>query len=257
MVPVGLRNTQANGWPMKKLLLSTVAIMIVAGGNALAADLPRRAPYVAAPVAYGYNWSGCYIGVQGGFAALRTTNSFSLTGAPPYAADGDSDGNGGLFGGHIGCNYQVSNWVFGVEGDLEWAGIDGDDGGFGGDTNELSIRWMGSLRGRLGYAWSSTLLYMTGGAAFTGARSSVLDPGEQESHKRNHIVGWTLGAGLEQAFGNNWSARIEYRYTDFGSRGFNLPVNGYVERHNDISLHAIRLGLTYRFGGGGPIMASY
>jgi outer membrane immunogenic protein len=81
-----------------------------------------------------------------------------------------------------------------------------------------------------------------------GARSAVLDAGEQESIRRT-ITGWTIGGGWEYAFAPNFSTRIEYRYTDFGTEDFRFPTNDYIERHNDIRVHAVRVGLTYRFGG--------
>jgi outer membrane immunogenic protein len=238
---------------MKKFFLATVAIVIAA--PALAADLGAR-PITKAPVmgAPGYSWSGCYIGVQGGWGSMRSKNSFSNSGLPPFTPEGNTDGDGGIFGGHLGCNWQSSQWVFGLEGDGEWSGIKGDDGNVGGDTNELSARWLASFRGRLGMAFGNSLLYATGGVAFMGARSSVLDPGEGESLRKT-LTGWTVGAGWEYGFAPNFSARVEYRFTSFGTEDFRFPVNGYTERHNDIDIHAVRVGLTYRFGG--PMFARY
>jgi outer membrane immunogenic protein len=245
---------------MKKILLSTTALVFMAGA-ASAADLPRKAPYAApAAVPYAFNWSGCYVGVQGGFTFFNGQNSFSVTGAAPWTPeDNNLTGNGGMVGAHLGCNWQApgSGWVLGLEGDGEWARIKGNDGGIGGQINELSVRWMASARGRVGYAWGRTMWYATAGAAFAGLRSSVLDIGAQEFHQRNDLVGGTVGTGLEFALSQNWSARIEYRFTSFGTRGFNMPLNGYVERHEDIHLHQIRGGFSYRWGGAAPVMASY
>jgi len=103
-------------------------------------------------------------------------------------------------------------------------------------------------------AFGNSLLYATGGVAFMGARSSVLDPGEGESIRKT-LTGWTVGAGWEYGFAPNFSARVEYRFTSFGTENFVFPVNGYTERHNDIDIHAVRVGLTYRFGG--PIAPTY
>jgi outer membrane immunogenic protein len=82
-----------------------------------------------------------------------------------------------------------------------------------------------------------------------GARSSVLDLGEQEQIRKT-LTGWTVGGGWEYAFAPNFTGRIEYRYSDFGTNDFVFPVNGYTERHNDIHMHAVRVGLTYRFSSG-------
>jgi outer membrane immunogenic protein len=232
---------------MKQSIVAAAAALLFATGSAVAADFPTKAPYYKAPPAY-YGWTGCYVGVQGGFGSMRSNNSFSSSGSPPFIAEENTNGDGGIFGGHLGCTYQYNQWVVGLEGDGEWTGIKGNDGGSHGDVNELSARWLASVRGRLGVTFGSSLLYATGGLAFMGARSSVLDPGEQEAIRRT-ITGWTIGAGWEYAFAPNFSTRVEYRYTDFGTEGFVFPVNGYTERHNDIRIHAVRVGLTYRFGG--------
>ena len=139
---------------MKKVLLATVAIVIAA--PALAADLGVR-PITKAPVmgAPGYSWSGCYIGIQGGWGSMRSKNSFSNSGLPPFTAEADTDGDGGVFGGHLGCNWQPSQWVLGLEGDGEWSGIKGDDGGVGGDRT--SFRRAGSRRSEVGWVWPSEI----------------------------------------------------------------------------------------------------
>src|SRR5262245_42928099 len=190
---------------MTKLLLSTVAAAAVMVGQAVAADM--RAPATKAPprAAPGYSWTGCYIGVQGGFAWQRVDNSFSNTGLDPFTAEADQDGSGGVVGGHVGCNLQTGYWVWGLEGDGEWASISGDDNGAGGDTNEFHSRWMASVRGRLGVSVDRTLFYATGGVAFLGARSNVTNaPTESQS---DTLTGWTVGAGIEHAFTPNFTAR--------------------------------------------------
>jgi outer membrane immunogenic protein len=231
---------------MKQIIVAAAAALSFAGGSALAADLPAKAPYYKAPQGY-YGWTGCYIGVQGGFASMRSKNSFK-DGLPTFTAEANTNDDGGIFGGHLGCNLQYNQWVIGLEGDGEWTDLKGNDGGARGDINELSARWLASVRGRLGVTVGASLLYATGGVAFTGARSAVLDAGEQESIRRT-ITGWTIGGGWEYAFAPNFSTRIEYRYTDFGTEDFRFPTNDYIERHNDIRVHAVRVGLTYRFGG--------
>jgi len=236
---------------MKKLFLGTVAAAAVMVGPAVAADM--RAPAMKAPpMAAGYNWTGCYIGIQGGGAWQSVKNSFSNSGAPPFTAESDQDGSGGVVGGHLGCNLQTGHWVWGIEGDGEWASIKGDDGGVGGDTNEFKVRWMASVRGRIGVSWDRTLFYATGGVAFIGAQSNVLNaPTESIS---DTLTGWTVGAGIEHAFAPNFTARIEYRFSDFGTNDFVFPVNSYTERH-DVQIHAVRVGLTYKWGG--PVIAKY
>ena len=215
---------------------------------AMAADLPVKARMPAPPAVY--NWSGCYIGIQGGAIWQRADNSFSVSGADPFAPDGSANGTGAIVGGHLGCNWQQSHFVFGLEGDANWSNVKGNDGGIGGDINELSMRWMATIRGRLGYTLFSdrSLTYITGGVAWAGAQSSVLDPGEEESIRRT-IVGWTLGLGNEFAITDNLSGRIEGRYYDFGRQDFRLPINGYTERHDNVREWTLMVGLTYRFSG--------
>ncbi len=124
---------------------------------------------------------------------------------------------------------------------------------------------MGSVRGRIGAAWSHALLYATGGVAFMGAQSSIL-PGSGNSPEsvRGTITGWTVGAGVEIGFAPNFTGRLEYRYADFGTQEFRFPVGNYTERHSNIQIQTFLVGLTYRFGdfgkgpvGKGPVVAGY
>src|SRR3954466_13853219 len=133
---------------MRKLaitLASTIALIATAG-FAAAADLPVKArPYVSAPA---FSWTGIYIGANAGYAWGRTTGTAAVT--PP--AVGQFDINGWQAGGQIGGNYQIQNWVLGIEADYQWADIDGS-ARVGVTTDTASIRSYGTLRGRLGYAW--------------------------------------------------------------------------------------------------------
>jgi len=237
---------------MKKLL-SGIALGALLATPALAADLPVKA--APAPVAV-YNWTGCHIGVQWGFGAIRSDNSFQNIGGGPFFTESHTNGSGALIGGLAGCNYQTGRFVIGFEGDGEWTRIRGNDGRTGGDTNELRARWMASARGRLGYAVDNVLVYVTGGGAWMGARSSVLDLGRQESHDHT-ISGWTVGGGFEYSFWHpNLTGRFEYRYASFGTEDF-LFAN-YTERNRKIEVQTFRGALVYRFNfGGGPLVARY
>ena len=232
---------------MRKIILAVAVGFGFGSSCASAADLAPRPVFKAPPpVVAAFSWSGCYVGAQVGYAWLRSPNSFSTTGADPFTPEANTDSNGAIAGGHLGCNYQTGQWVFGLEGDGEWSNLKGNDAGVATDNNELAALWMASVRGRVGYAWEQSLFYVTGGVAFMGARSSILDPTEQESVSKT-LTGWTVGAGYEYAFTANWSARIEYRYANFGTNDFAYPVNAYTERANDISVQAVRLGVSYRF----------
>jgi len=236
---------------MKTILLGTTALAFFAS-SAMAADMPVKAPPIAAVAAY--NWTGCYIGAHGGWGQQRSDNSFSGTGVDPFFPEENVNGGGGVAGGHVGCNWQRDRLVFGIEGDGTWTRIRGDDSGIGGDINELELRWLASVRGRIGITFFGDrwLSYITGGGAWAGASSNVLDPGRQETVNRT-ISGWTVGWGTEYGFTDNLSGRLETRYYWFGQEGF--QHNFYLERFNDLRLWTVTVGLTYRFGG--PVVARY
>jgi outer membrane immunogenic protein len=239
---------------MRSLLLGGVALLaLTAIDRAIAADLPvKTAPvykapaYVPLPV---YSWTGCYIGGEAGYAWDRSQHTFS-NGGPP----GTSNPQGALGGGLLGCNYQISNFVIGIEGDYEAADLNG--GGFGPiltlPTSAGSARMKSddSVRGRLGVVvFDRSLLYVTGGWAsarynFTGG--DILAPtGGGFSASPN---GWTVGAGWEYAFLPSWTARVEYRHADFGSStGALAPTFPNVNMSVKNTTDAVRVGVTYKF----------
>lgn len=208
----------------------------------MAADVVDGVAYEA-PVAF--DWTGGYIGVQAGYGWSHVDQPYGGVGGPIVSDQDDADGNGILGGVHIGYNFQSDSFVYGVEADLEASNIDGDDGGSGGDVNGFEIDWMGSVRARLGYAMDRTLFYATGGYAFMRgtAYNADVSPREEDSAT---FHGWTLGAGVEYAFTDHVTARLEYRYADFGSRRISLPASGYDEEI-DPSIHAVRIGFSYKF----------
>lgn len=278
---------------MKRSLL-IVAVLAGATVPALAADLPvksRPAPVVVEPV---LNWTGFYIGVNGGYSwgnATRDLNFFNPLNGVILAtgAGGGRDMNGGLFGGQIGYNWQTANWVFGFETDAQWTGQKGSTtaicavtgcfptavvpGAGVAATLTDELEWFGTFRGRAGVLIvPSVLLYATGGAAygslktdlglsgFTAAGVPVIVGGSTSSSK----FGWTVGGGIEAMFGSNWSAKLEYLYMDLGSisnsvvlptaSGFPLGAN-VTSRVTD---NIFRAGINYHFSAGpGPVMARY
>jgi outer membrane immunogenic protein len=243
---------------MRAVLVGATLLAIMAA-PAAAADLPVKArPMMPAPAPV-YNWTGFYIGVQGGYAWGNVGSSFATVGGVTGSQDFKT--RGGMAGGHLGYNFQNGIWVFGVEGDGEWANIKGDDGGFGGVTDAYKVRWQASARGRLGVTPAeNVLLYATGGAAFAGMDYTLTAiPATAALTNSDTRVGWTVGAGVEWSFLQNWSARLEYRYSDFGSKSISFPAASGIAAqtvNSDYSQHAIRGGISYRFGGG-PIMARY
>jgi outer membrane immunogenic protein len=210
--------------------------LLIAPIAAQSADLPRsyKAPAYSAP-AYA-NWSGFYVGINGGYGFGKS--SWSGGGI----STGDFNVKGAQAGLTAGYNFQTGTWVWGLEGDLDWSGIKGTTTVNCVTTCETKNEWMGTARGRIGYAgWNNLLPYLTGGAAFgnikgTGAAGSVT--------KTN--VGWTAGVGLEYAFLGAWSAKLEYLYADLGKATCEAATCGVA---TDIKFNAnlVRVGLNYRF----------
>ncbi|MEE1611984.1 outer membrane protein [Microvirga sp. CF3016] len=204
---------------MKKILLSSVALLGLATG-AMAADLPSRrapAPIVAAvPV---FTWTGFYVGVNAGYG--WNTNDDIVIGGVRY----DIDDEGGFVGGaQAGYNYQIGSFVVGLEGDIQYADFGGDDD-FDGILGEDFDRsdWFGTVRARAGVAFDRALIYATGGFAFA-----------------DDANGWTVGGGLEYAFTNNLSAKIEGLYVNLEQD------NDFFDDETEFGV--VRAGLNFRFG---------
>jgi outer membrane immunogenic protein len=215
---------------MKNVLLATVALAAFGmATQASAADLAAR-PYTKAPaaIAPGYNWSGFYAGVMGGYAW--------------------NDVKGGFGGGTIGYNWQApgSIWVWGLEADA--AGSDAKDSltdvslGFP-VTAEDKIRAFGSVTGRVGVTTGAALFYAKGGYAWANNRASISALGLTVSDTKTHS-GWTVGAGAEYMFAPNWSAKVEYMYADYGSETYFAAIAPV-----DIGLteHTVKAGINYHF----------
>jgi outer membrane immunogenic protein len=221
---------------MKRVCLAIIGLAALAG-TATAADLSRPAPvpyYPKAPVMVPvYNWTGFYVGVNGG-------GGF---GSSAWDSTGRFNVSGGLVGGTVGYNYQVGQAVFGVEGDLDWTNINGSTNTLCPANCQTSNTWLSTVRGRLGYAADRFMPYVTGGVAFGDIRAST--PGFAGASTTN--TGWTLGAGLEYAFVNNWSVKAEYLYADLGS--FNCGVACTAAATDNVSFRTniLRAGLNYRF----------
>ena len=222
---------------MKRLCVALTGLIALTGAAA-AADLSRPPPppyYPKAPMmAPAYNWSGFYIGVEGGGAF----------GSSSWDSTSRHDISGGLFGGTVGYNWQFNQFVAGVEGDFGWADINGTN-----TTNcvagcKTSDEWLGTARGRLGYAADRFLPYITGGAAFGDIKAQA--PGLASASQDK--TGWTLGAGLEAALVDHWTAKVEYLYVDLGS--FNCGLNcgaGLVNDNVSFKTNILRAGINYRF----------
>jgi outer membrane immunogenic protein len=220
---------------MKRFVIACVGLLAFAAGTAVAADLPPRypAPYrvpVYSPV---FNWTGFYLGINGGGGWGRS----QWDGIDKF------DVSGGLIGGTIGYNWQWGQAVVGVEGDIDWSGIRGSTTTLCAPGCETRNHWLSTVRGRVGYAFDRFLPYLTAGLAVGDIRANVAGfPGGSIT-----TAGWTVGGGLEVGIVSNVSVKAEYLFVDLGNFncGFNcgLGANGNVSFYSNI----FRAGLNVRF----------
>ena len=219
------------------LIGSAVLVALAAAGPALAADLSVAPIYKAPPappVAPIYNWSGFYLGVNGGGDWGRSR----------WDSTGGFNVSGGMIGGTAGYNWQVGRAVFGVEGDADWTSLQGSTTNnclAGCSTNS---DWLATVRGRVGYAFDRFLPFVTGGLAVGDIRATT--PGFAGMTQTN--AGWTAGGGFEFALTNNWTAKAEYLHVDLGN--MNCGFNCGATSPNNVSLreNVVRAGVNYRFG---------
>jgi outer membrane immunogenic protein len=268
---------------MKNLVLASAALMALSfGGNAvLAADMPVKAPPVAV-----YSWSGCYVGVQAGYKWGRSRQEYGgLAGGVPNAfvptgtdLSGLYNVNGAVGGGEAGCNYQVGNWVFGVEVDGSWSAASGQSGPTpvalaAGLTSRFRFvtdeRWLATARGRIGYAWDKWLWYVTGGGAWSGFDVNNFDSGTVAGGAgrvptRVSRSGWVVGYGTEYHVSHGWSVKAESLYIDYGKFHYGdepASVNNcqFGCLNADVRMYEWiwRVGMNYKFDWYTPVVAKY
>lgn len=263
--------------------LGATVFAVVVSTQAIAADLATQVEPVAPYIEPAFTWSGFYVGVNGGGAFSHDqkadttgTDTFSLL-APDFVPNSlDLDGNGFTGGVQVGYNAQFNTIVVGLEADINYVGIDEEDSFSGaaipglapdGLTTSASqdLRWLGTVRGRLGFTPTPPLLvYATGGLAYGDVKQDASVtvngvPGVSWSGSNSEIaVGWTIGGGVEYAFTSNWTAKLEYLYYDLGSESNaalgNAAVRGIpaldgvdYENETDIAGSIVRVGLNYKF----------
>lgn len=246
---------------MKKMLFAAT-ILVASTGLASAADLgvykPAPQPYLAPA----FSWSGFYIGAHAGYGwgSTDTVNQLFFPGGPAFGANSTSfDTDGWLVGGQAGYNYQFSNnLVVGVEGDFAWSDVKGD---FNYDPLRPEaiaggkVDYQGTLRLRLGYAIDRFLPYVTGGLAYAhtkGFADNIWGGGDHNTSSKD-AWGWALGAGVEYAFTQNISAKVEYIYTRFDDVKSVMPIGGGAPAgssnalSSDLTQSAVKVGVNYRF----------
>jgi outer membrane immunogenic protein len=253
---------------MKKFLLTTVGLTALAISPALAADLPARAPaYTKAPaiVAPVYNWSGFYIGLNGGGASSR--ECLTITSVAGNAVNPNSEGchnaTGGLVGGQIGYRWQTANWVLGAEARGDWANLTGSNSSLTAIvpyTNQTKVDAIGLLTGQVGYAWNNALFYLKGGAAFTNNKYSSFftATGVQFNAASDTRWGGAVGGGVEIGFAPSWSVGVEYEHLFMGNPNVTFPMSNIAVTRSDNIRQDVDMGtvrVNYRFGG--PVVAKY
>ena len=252
---------------MRKWFVAGIGILALAAGarTAAAADLPGVAPaYRPAQTMVLFSWSGFYVGahVGGGWGHKDEAGvPFTFAGNAIVLQPVSLDVRGGLAGGQLGFNYQTGIWVFGAEAQASWSNLKGDApcpftataGVLNADCN-AKVDALGTFALRLGIALDRVLLYGKGGGAWTNDKYS--------STPANTVLpfifnanetrwGWMAGAGIEFAFTDNWSAKIEYNYMDLGKRSIRFVDSAdtvfYLVDIRQV-VNVVKFGVNYRFG---------
>jgi outer membrane immunogenic protein len=210
---------------MKRSVLVGLGLIPFFTGPIMAADLAVKAP--AAKLSPVYNWTGCYAGAHFG----------SLFVQQDWAGVGANHDTGLMVGGQLGCNYQISTWVFGIQGDAAWSDATGTL------TDQVS-QWktdsLASVTGRFGYAWDRLLSYGKAGGAWKHVKydNGVATPSETRD-------GWTVGGGFEYAIINNVTMFFEYDFYDFGTRTVGFGRAAAVDIRDRDSL--VKVGGNWKF----------
>ena len=254
---------------MKKLLRATALTSLLLGTSlaAKAADLPPaqpmapRAPVAYIPAAPMFSWTGFYIGgnVGGGWSRGNVTDSF-------FGVNfNNSNSASFLGGGQIGGNYQIGSFVIGAEADFDWFANNNNSGNGttvvlpGGAATVLQAsannRWETTLAARFGYAWDHALFYGKAGGGWVGAGNfTVTNVGTGASvalSNSNTNVGWLVGAGVEYAFTQNWTAKLEYDYLALNNASFTVtvPSTGIVDTFTNggRNIQTVTVGINYLF----------
>jgi outer membrane immunogenic protein len=257
---------------MKKLALTAISLLIA--GSASAADLRRPAPVKAAPapIAVGYNWTGCYIGAGGGYGMFDQKSQY-FDGVTPDGQSNDNGGRGWFGTVQVGCDFQVgSNFVIGAFGDYDFASIKGDMAVLALDSvgrEKLRNSW--AAGGRLGYLpfqSQQLLVYVSGGytqARFGEVAFSDFGGGPNGVSLAKHTYsGWFLGSGYEYQFGwlpiQGLTWKTEYRFADYSADHVAVLDGGVLTGDTIESrkyVQTVRSSLVWRFNFGGPVVARY
>jgi outer membrane immunogenic protein len=237
----------------------SAAVAALFATPAMAADLPVKAPI--APVVAPINWTGLYLGIDGGWGNAHYDHSFNISGHYNLAAGDtfDYSKSGGLLGGHLGYNWQVGQWVLGLEGGITKSWLDSSDkiSPFfpASDRWTSKVSWIAAVTPRVGVAFGNVLVYGKGGVAFAHLSDYVHDFADFVDFSTTR-TGWTLGGGVEYMVVPNWIVGLEYNHFDFGSANVNMASTNfaggtfYPGTNHDfkVTADALQARLSYKFG---------
>lgn len=229
-----------------KITLSLVAAAAASfAGAAYAADVyvPPMEPAIGVPAPEAWSWTGIYFGVHGGGGWSSADETTGLL-------FGDFPVSGPFVGGQIGANWQAGSFVLGIEGDYSWSGINGsktvDLPAFDITTVSHEISSIATARGRVGFAWGKVLPYLTGGWAWaTATRTSTWNaggPGDGFATNTQQHQGWVAGGGVEVAFSEHVTGKLEYQYISLNGVEYDLEVVDPVVRFN---VQTVRAGVNF------------
>jgi outer membrane immunogenic protein len=239
---------------MKRNLIGWIVASAFISGSASAADLPAgTAPQWSWDKnVEAYDWTGPYLGINGGGAWAQSDQSQVL---PSALSSGNFDVWGGLVGGTAGFNLQVDRVVFGLEGDLDWMHISGSTScRLAAFTCATQSDYLSTGRARLGYAFPNHWLgYVTGGVAFGDINQSFSPAIGANSGTISNRVGWTAGGGIQiglwNSWSSHWSVKFEYLYVDFSTFSCTIACSGIPGLITNTTLqeNIFRVGVDYRF----------
>jgi outer membrane immunogenic protein len=245
---------------MKRHVGLFVLFALMMPAAAQAADMRVKAPPAPPPPPPPFSWNGFYIGGELGGAFANGTISDSL-----FGLSVSTNHDGFLGGGVVGFNYQVSNVVWGVEGDFDGTSLSVTGNGIPTALGTLQASantdWIASLTGRIGFASDRVLYYVKGGGGWVRNTASISNLTTNASvSASNSRGGWLIGGGLEWAFESNWSTKIEYDYLALNSFSWNsvlFPGETFTASRN---ISMVKAGLNFRFGGSpaaAPVVSKY
>jgi outer membrane immunogenic protein len=219
---------------MMRVLIFGLCLLVALAGPAAAADPPQRESDASTAEATRYDWTGFHLGLNASGIFGQSDGSHT---------DFSVDPKGGAFGLTLGGQWQFTRpFVLGLEGDWAWADLGASDSCAGDGTCETESNWLGTFRGRAGYAWDRFFPYLTGGMAV-----GDIEANRKGFHgKSDTNVGWSVGVGGEGVLGTHWSAKLEFLYVDLGDVSCSAGDCG-VATKVDLRERMIRGGLNYRF----------